>query len=135
MQESTLARMKMSDVWSLMEWMNDGYLERGSPWLSWSNPVYVTFFSKMLMPDPQMSIDRILSVVMKFLIYVVADIWESACGVYMWGNYFSYHLRTRHHRSSIYIRIVNESVFLVDLTSPPASSDLSYPFLYVSKPQ
>ena len=28
------------------------------------------------------------------------------------------------------IRIVNESVFLVDLTCPPASSDLSYLFFF-----
>ena len=67
MQEFMLARMKMSDVWSLMELMDDGYLERGPPWLSWSDPVYVACFSEMLMPDPQMSIDtmgsdRILSV-------------------------------------------------------------------------
>ena len=89
MQDFTLARMKMSDDWSLMELMDDGYLERGPPWLSWSDPIYVACFSEMLMPDPQMSIDtmgsdRILSVAIKFLIYVVADIWESAYGIYMW---------------------------------------------------
>ena len=35
MQEFTLARTKMSEVWSLMD---DGCLERGPPWLSWSDP-------------------------------------------------------------------------------------------------
>ena len=95
MQESTLARMKMSDVWSLMELMDDGYLERGPPWLSWSDPVYVACFSEMLMPDPQMSIDtmgsdKILSVLMKFLIYMLSQTYGnlhmgSICGKLFWS--------------------------------------------------
>ena len=46
MQEFTLARMKMSDDWSLLELMEDEYLERRSPWLSWSDPIYVTCLAR-----------------------------------------------------------------------------------------
>ena len=46
MQEFTLARMKMSDIWSLMELMDDGCLERGPPWLSWSDPIYVACLAR-----------------------------------------------------------------------------------------
>ena len=74
-----------------------------------------------------MGSDRILSVAMKFLEYMLPLTYGNQHMVSICGGTISvtYVLDI----IEVVIRIVHESVLLVDLTSPPASSALSYLFL------